>query len=57
MSKQSHAVSYRPPHLGEFADQRVMRREMTHRIGRAGVAGQREGLAAAAAEIFFALRA
>jgi len=43
--------------LGEFADQRMMRREMAHWIGGAGVASEREGLTAAAAEVFFPLRA
>jgi hypothetical protein len=38
------------PHLGQLTDPRVVRRKVTHRIGRARVAGKREGLAATAAE-------
>src|SRR5882724_5882904 len=42
---------------GKLADQRVPRREMAHRIGRARVAGERVGLAATAAEILALARA
>src|SRR5215472_5726817 len=45
------------PHTRQFLDDRVLGREVAHRVGRAGVAGEREGLAAAAAEILSAPRA
>ena len=41
----------------EFRDPRMIGSEMTHRIGCAGIAGEGEGLAAAAAEIELAARA
>src|SRR5262249_30702893 len=43
-------------HGGELDDLRVAGREVTDRVGGGGVAGQREGLAAAAAEIDLAAR-
>ena len=43
--------------LGKLRHQRMPRREMAHRIGRARIAGEREGLAAAAAEILLLPRA
>src|SRR5262249_12417554 len=45
------------PHARQFLDDRMLGREMAHRIGGAGVAGEREGLAAAAAEVLVAARA
>ncbi len=44
-------------HGGKPLHDVVTRRQMTHRIGGAGIAGQCKGLAAAAAEIDFASRA
>src|ERR1700688_3662278 len=41
----------------ELLDQGMMRREMAHRVGGAGVAGDQEGLTAAAAEILLAAAA
>src|SRR6185436_20845290 len=42
---------------GEFGDPGMVGREMADRVGRARVTGEREGLAAAAAEILLAPRA
>jgi len=39
---------------GELGDPCVVGRQVTDRIGRRRIAGEREGLAAAAAEIYFA---
>src|SRR6266511_4954469 len=45
------------PDCREFRDPRMIASEVTHRVGCAGVTGEREGLAAAAAKIQLATRA
>src|SRR6516225_12432607 len=45
------------PHCREFGDAGMVGSKMARRIGGGGVAGQREGLTAAAAEIELATRA
>ena len=45
------------PDCRELRDARMVGSEVVHRVGCAGIVGEREGLAAAAAEIQFAARA